>query len=452
MNLLSNFKAIALTAATLGVMGGVGNAMATTNSSIQPMGRQASSTLLAQQTFGATAVDETQFLVVAAPGSTVQPYRLLVVEQVAASPACWSIANPGAEPTEVNDLWNSFDFSGICRLQKDSNGYAVRLANQDVAGARFEVNERNGDVLLQFAPGTASRDRITIGRGNGISSTGFTQIDLNPGWFLTKRTFEGQIVGSNLVYFTNNATLAELQAGEGVATGPSQPTQPPVTPPTFAFNDIRGNRYAAEINRAAALGTMSGYFEDGTFRPTNPLTREQAVSVVMETAELVLPSSIISTLPNAVFGNPFPDVAQARWSALKIAQAKELGIVTGDFETGNFRPTDNVSRAELMAMMSKLARLRSGAQGGDTTDTLVPGALASDGSIIPNTPNPPTFTDISGHWGEAVIKEMAGYCGVATPLNETGTSFAPEQNALRDYSAATSVRMVDCTAGGRSPQ
>jgi hypothetical protein len=33
---------------------------------------------------------------------------------------------------------------------------------------------------------------------------------------------------------------------------------------------------------------MSGFAEDGTFRPTNPLTREAAVSVVMEAARRIL--------------------------------------------------------------------------------------------------------------------------------------------------------------------
>ncbi|MGF1567970.1 MAG: DUF3747 domain-containing protein [Nodosilinea sp.] len=445
MNLFSNFKAVVLTAATVGVMGGVGPAMAVAHTPVQPMGRQ-TSTLLAQ-TFGNTAVNESNFLVVSVPGSNAQPHRLFIVEQLQPSPACWSFVNPTAEPTEVNALWNSFDFSGVCRLQRDSNGYAVWLAGADLGpGVRFQITERNGDLLLQFAPTTTSRSLVTIGRTNGISSTGFTQIDLNPGWSLTKRTYQGQVVSSNLVYFTNAATLAELQAGEGVATGPSEPTGPVTPPANLPFNDIRGNRYATDIARAAELGIISGFAEDGTFRPTSPLTREQAVSVVMNTAGLILPSSIISGLPTSVFSAPFPDVAQNRWSAVKIQQAKELGLVTGDFETGNFRPTDNVSRAELMAMMNKLARLRSSAQGGDTTATPVPGGLASDGSVIPNTSNPPTFTDLSGHWSERVVNEMAGYCGVATPLNETGTNFAPEADALRDYAASASVRMVDCPA------
>ncbi len=168
---------------------------------------------------------------------------------------------------------------------------------------------------------------------------------------------------------------------------------------------------------------------------------------MMETARVVLPSSLIAELPQAVFSAPFSDVAANRWSAVKIQQAKQLGIVTGDAGTGRFRPTDNVSRAELMAMANKLALVRADAGAGDTPSTSpVPGRDQATGGIVPNISNPPNFTDISGHWGEATIRQMAAFCAIATPLNETGTSFAPNTNALRDYTAAVAVRAIDCPA------
>ena len=81
--------------------------------------------------------------------------------------------------------------------------------------------------------------------------------------------------------------------------------------------------------------------------PKNPLTREQGVSIVMEAASQVLPTSLLATIPQSVFSAPLPPMLlKTAGSALKIAQAKSLDIVAGDFGTGNFRPTDNLSRAE----------------------------------------------------------------------------------------------------------
>lgn len=448
MKLMSILKAAALTAATLGILGGAKQAIAHNHDPLEPAVRQ-TGTMLAQA-FDTIAINEANFLVVAVPGTTAQPHRLYVVEQIQPSPPCWTVADTTGGLTQINALWNTFDFTGVCRLQRDSNGYAVRLNGQDVSGARFEVNQRDGDLLLQFAPSTISRDRITIGRTNGISPTGFAQIQLNPGWSLTKRTFGGQIVNSNLVYFTNDLTLAQLQGGQtGTPTPPViPPVTPPVTaPPAVAFRDIQGNRYAADISRAASLGVISGFPEDNTFRPTAPLTREQAVSVVIETAGRILPSSVIAGRDQQVFSPPFPDVAVNRWSAVKIRQAQQLGIVTGDADTGNFRPTDNVSRAELMAMMYKLQLVRANAGAGDTTSTTpVPGLDPTTGGLVPNISNPPAFSDIAGHWGQNPIRQMAAYCAIATPLNETGTSFAPNTNSLRDYTAAAAVRAIDCPA------
>jgi hypothetical protein len=444
MNLSSSLKALALAAATIGMFSHAGQA----SSRVAEFQSAGLNSVQLAQTFGNTPINENNFLVVAVPGAAAQPWRLFIVEQVANTPACWSIVDPRAEPTEVNPLWNSFDFTGICRLQRDSNGYAVWAGGDIGPGGIFELNERNGNILLQYRTSLTGRDRFTIGRTNGISSTGFTQIDLDPGWSLTKRTFEGQIVGSNLVYFTNDMTVAQLLAAEGedVATGPSEPSQPsrPTPPANLPFTDISGNIYANEIVQAAQLGLVSGFAEDGTFRPKNPLTREQGVSIVMEAAAQVLPTSLLATIPQSVFSAPFPDVAQDRWSALKIAQAKSLDIVAGDFGTGNFRPTDNLSRAEYMAMLSKLARLSELAKASDAEGAT---PLPQDATaLIPNIPNPPTFSDISGHWGAAVITEMAGWCRVATPVNETGTSFAPEADILRDYAAAAAFRVVDCPA------
>lgn len=164
----------------------------------------------------------------------------------------------------------------------------------------------------------------------------------------------------------------------------------------------------------------------------------------MESATRILPSSTVATLPTAVFAAPFPDVAANRWSAVKIQQARQLGIVTGDAGSGLFRPTDNVSRAELMAMSYRLLLIRASVTAGEDAEGPNLSIDAATGQIAPNVPNPPVFSDITGHWGETVIRQMAGICRVATPINETGTTFAPNTPALRDYTAAVAVRGIDC--------
>jgi hypothetical protein len=64
------------------------------------------------------------------------------------------------------------------------------------------------------------------------------------------------------------------------------------------------------------------------------------------------------------------------------------------------------------------------------------------------TKTPLEFADTSGHWGQALITQMSGYCGVASALNEKGDDFAPNQPAQRNYAAAAIVRVLNCVNGG----
>jgi hypothetical protein len=396
----------ALAAATLGVFGGLDGAMA--------------------QTYGAREIDQSRILAVSAPGSTLIPHRLYVIEQVSNARPCFEIV--GSNPGEVNPLWLTFDFSGICSRAGDSNGYSIRVGNEDLGiRYRLQVRQSGNDLLLLGVPTDGSSQRLEIGRTGGISSTGFTEIVLNPGWRLTKRTFEGQVLGHN--YFTNDLTLAELldQTGPVVVEPPTTPTPPPTTPPSdLPFPDIRGDVYATQIARAVEIGFVAG-FEDGLFRPRTGVTREQAVSMIVEALAEKYPGV---TIPTQTATRVFPDVPPVRWSAAKINFAASAGIVAGD-QVGTFRPAAPVKRVELMAMLRRTAEYEQEILGLSPT--------------LEATHSPRSFTDINGHWGEDLITLMSSYCEIATPLNETGQAFRPEETALRNYASAAIVRLYDCT-------
>ena len=200
--------------------------------------------------------------------------------------------------------------------------------------------------------------------------------------------------------------------------GQSAPLLSQMAQANVAFSDISGNRYESEIRRAAQLGFIAGP-GDGTFRPDNTVTREQAVSIILAYGG-------ITDAQLAGISNPFRDVPRGRWSEAKIGYAAQNGIVAG---RGNarFDPTAKVTRAELMAMLANAHELH------EDIDR-------------PGNPNPNfTFSDISGHWAEETVTVMASLCGgVARPLNESGNAFAPNTGATRAYTAAAIVRLADC--------
>nr|MDA0266959.1 DUF3747 domain-containing protein [Cyanobacteriota bacterium]MDA0864852.1 DUF3747 domain-containing protein [Cyanobacteriota bacterium] len=403
--------AVALAAIGLGVFGNLGSALA--------------------QTYGAQELDQSRILLVSAPGSRLRPHQLFIIEQIRDNRPCFEIT--GTNPGEVNPLWTTFDFSGICGRASDTNGYSIRVANEDLGiRYRLQIQESGGELLLLGVPSDGTSP-LQIGRTGGVSSTGFTQIIMNPGWRVTKRTYQGQTLGHN--YLTNEATLAQIleQGGDVVIAPPTTPTPPPTEPVVnLPFPDIRGDVYATQIARAVEIGVVSG-FQDGTFKPREQVTREQAVSMVVEA--LVSKQTTLS-VPTQTSQAPFPDVPANRWSAAKIAFAKTTGIVSGD-QTGTFRPSASVTRVELMAMLRRTAEYERTLIG--LQPTLEPTHEALN------------FTDVSGHWGEDLIRLMSGYCQVATPLNEAGNAFHPNTPALRNYASAALVRLYDCGQAEQAP-
>ncbi|MFN9173445.1 MAG: hypothetical protein ACK58N_02735 [Synechocystis sp.] len=49
-------------------------------------------------------------------------------------------------------------------------------------------------------------------------------------------------------------------------------------------------------------------------------------------------------------------------------------------------------------------------------------------------------------FNQQLTQQMSAFCQVASPLNEKGTKFAPDQSAHRDYTAAAIVRTLNCLA------
>jgi N-acetylmuramoyl-L-alanine amidase len=383
---------------------------------------------IANSPFGQQEVDQGKFIAVAAPIGSGNAHQLLILEQVSNSRRCWNEA--GNAPVEVDPLLLGFDFTGICGRSTDSNGYSIRMNGQDL-GVQYSlrVARQNGEMVLVGVPFRGQGETLEIGRTGGITNN-FAKISLDDGWRFTKRTYDGRTLGH--VYLTYDGTAAVPTPGGGT-TLPPLPTPTPTPTPggSVSFRDTANDIYAQEINTAVAMGFIAGFREDNTFRPQAQLTREQLVSMVLESL-LTLPD-VDLTLPTTTSRNPFPDVAASRWSAAKIQFAQESGIVTG-YQDGLFRPTQAVTRAELMAVLRRAAEYAQTLQGNSATP-------------LPASQTAFNFSDIGGHWANPLISQMSTYCGVASPLNERGTTFAPNSAAQRNYAAAATLRMLNCAKG-----
>jgi hypothetical protein len=383
--------------------------------------------------FGQQEVDQSRFIAVAAPRGS-NAHQLLILEQVSDARPCYSVS--GSNPAIVDPLLLDFNFTGICGRSTDSNGYSIRVNGEDL-GLQYSLRvvERNNDLILIGAPSNRSNPEISIARANGTTRD-FARLDLNQGWRFTKRTFDGRTLGH--VYLTFEGTLPTPSPSPspspsptpspspGPSPSPAPSPTPSPAPSTVNFQDIRGDVYAQEIQQAAQAGFVSG-FADNTFRPQEPVTREQLVSLVLDALRQVPNANL--NIPTSVRTNPYRDVSASRWSAAKIQFARDNNIVSG-YQDGSFRPTQPVTRAEMMAV------LRRAAEYGNT--------LRGRPAQLQPAQEPRTFSDTSGHWANSLIQEMSAYCNVASPVNEQGTAFQPNSPARRNYAAAATLRMLNC--------
>ncbi len=151
--------------------------------------------------FGQYEVQQDRFIAMAVPRAF--GHSLVIVEQVSNSRPCWN--ESGSSPTVVDPLLLSFDFTGICGRATDSNGYSVRMGEQDlVMSHTLNVRGVGNELLLVATSRVNPHDQpIVIGRTYGLSD-GFTKIVLEPGWRFTKRTYQGQTLGH--IYFTHDYT------------------------------------------------------------------------------------------------------------------------------------------------------------------------------------------------------------------------------------------------------
>jgi hypothetical protein len=396
-------------------------AIATATLSALTLGTQAIASIFGQQ-----SVDQSRFIAVAQSFSGGVAPPLLIIEQVSNSRQCWS--ESGSNPVRVDPLLVNFDFTGICGRSTDSNGYSIRVGGEDV-GMQYSLRivQRGGDLVL-IGVNTFERREMEIGRTNGMAN-GFTKINLNPGWQFAKRTYNGQTLGH--VYLANNQSLAAL--AKPIGSSGTTPTPPPVVTPTptppvnVSFADTRSDIYAQEIEQAVALGFVSGFREDNTFRPQVALTREQLVSMVIESLKNVPGANI--NIPTSISSRPYFDVEASRWSAPKIQWARDNNLISG-YQDQSFRPAQTVTRAEMMAVLRRAAEYGNSLRGRGTTLTATRTAT--------------NFSDTQNHWADSLISDMSSYCQVASPLNESGTQFFPNSPTLRNYAAAATVRMVNC--------
>ena len=208
---------------------------------------------------------------------------------------------------EVKSGKTSLNFNQVVRLQVTSedgdktNPYTVTVT---VAEAFSDVN--SGDWYY---------NNIMQAAANGIVS-GYPDGTFKPGNSVTRRDFA--IMLTQMLGVSN----------DGTAVSP--------------FIDVDEDDYGVvAIAYCKAQGIISGYEEDGTFRPDNTITRQEAASMIVKAMGVSKASDEL-----------YPDDSTiAGWAKDAVYKAKAAGLMKGYEEDGTFRPTGKITRAEAASIM-----------------------------------------------------------------------------------------------------
>jgi len=119
------------------------------------------------------------------------------------------------------------------------------------------------------------------------------------------------------------------------------------------FMDVKSaDWFSSAVAKAGEYGMVNGY-EDGTFRPAQTITREEATAMMMRAIKLAeIQNSMESAAAEAILAS-FPDgVAVSAWAKEAVAAAVKSGLFQGS--TAGLLPKNDITRAETAAMVQRL--------------------------------------------------------------------------------------------------
>lgn len=159
----------------------------------------------------------------------------------------------------------------------------------------------------------------------------------------------------------------------------------PVGAARTGFTDESEITHLEAVRMLTALGLISGY-QDGSFRPDAPITREQIAKLV---------ALLCTDAPDAAQAVTFTDVRAESWALPYIRYCVQQGIVTGS--GGRFRPQDDVTAAEL----AKMLLVTLGYDAADYTGAQWAQAVAEDAAACG------LYRGLTIHDGQAIAREDA---------------------------------------------
>ena len=111
----------------------------------------------------------------------------------------------------------------------------------------------------------------------------------------------------------------------------------------FQYSDVReGDWFYSEVAIAVAAGYINGY-PDGRMKPNQPISREEAASILMKIKKLQAEESMVEM---------FSDHQRLQWSRGAVGAVVKANIMIG-YPDGSFKPVNQIKRGEAVMAMDR---------------------------------------------------------------------------------------------------
>ena len=227
-----------------------------------------------------------------------------------------------------NEQWNEV-YGGV-KTDYAAAVFVLPGGGYLVAGGTLSQGQGGLDLWLFTLSPSGSQLRELVHGGGGDENVWDGNQTADGGYVLMGRTYSFGAGGGE-------AWLVKIQPGSG-GGGANTFTDVPASHP-----------YHDAIEGIADAGVIDGY-DDGSFRPDNPVTRQQFAKMIVGTLGFPCSEANVSTFGDVVKGGPstlYPDNY--------VAVAAQYGITQG-IGGGNYGPYRNITRAQVMTMVVRAAQ------------------------------------------------------------------------------------------------
>lgn len=126
-----------------------------------------------------------------------------------------------------------------------------------------------------------------------------------------------------------------------------------------SFTDVKDSDWYNDVIKTAVSYQLISGFEDGSFRPTDKITREQAMVIIAKAMGVTGLKAKLSVQDANTTLNLYTDGADtSTWAQSNVADCLQAGIITGRGEMA-IAPKATITRAEVAAIIQRLLQKSS---------------------------------------------------------------------------------------------